>query len=955
MNSSRVRPTSARIDLRAVLGWRLLAVLGPLALTAAVSGAVSAPKATLTASSSSNAGGAAFTALIPTRLLDTRSTGAPFGAGGTINLTVTGTAGVASDATAVALNVTVTDTTSASYLSLYPTGGARGSISNLNWVAGETVANSAIVPVGSAGQVSIYNHTGRTDVVVDVDGYFAPVAPGASAGAYVPLAPVRIADTRAGSGLPDANSTLRSGGTLNVQVSGQGGVPAEASAAILNVTATDTTSSSYLTVFPQGASPPNASNLNWVSGATVANRVLVPLSSSGQITVFNHAGAADVVVDVDGFFTNGTSTLPANASLYTAVTPVRLLDTRAGSGYPGAGITLSPGSTLPVAYSLLPTGVTAVVENLTAADTTAASFFTVFPGGGTRPTSSDLNWTVGQVVANLTVATLSGHEETDIYNHAGEAQAIVDAFGYFSLYTPAVPPTVSGINPSSGPPSGGTVVTITGTGFSTTAGTTSFDFGTGHAATAVTCTSSTSCTATAPAGSGTVDVTATVAGLTSAISSADQFTYTSQLAFTTEPSDSATSGAAFAIQPVVSVDDSTGSVITGNSSTVTLSVSPSSGALSCTGGDSAAAVSGVATFRGCEITGPEGDYTLTAADGALAPASSTPIALGQAVAAQLVFNGEPPSTASSGTPFGSVSVSVEDGSGHVVTSDSSTVTLSLTPAGGGLSCSSTNHVQASSGVATFSGCDITGPAGSYTLTAGDSNGSVAGATSSAITLGAGAAGKLMFTGEPPSTASSGTPFGSGSVSVEDAAGNVVTTDNSTVTLTLSSGSTAGGALTCSGSDSVAASSGVANLSGCEITGPPGEYTITASDGSLTTAVSDTITLSAGTATQLVFTFEPPSSFSSSSGTPFPVSVSVEDASGNVLTSDNSSTVDLTISVTAGDSVSCSGGSSMTVTAGVANFSSCGITGTIGNNDYITATDSTYPTLTGTSTQVTLTT
>jgi hypothetical protein len=54
-------------------------------------------------------------------------------------------------------------------------------------------------------------------------------------------------------------------------------------------------------------------------------------------------------------------------------------------------------------------------------------------------------------------------------------------------------------------------------------------------------------------------------------------------------------------------------------------------------------------------------------------------------------------------------------------------------------------------------------------------------------------------------------------------------------------------------------------------------------------------------------------------------------------------------------VSCSGGSSMTVTAGVANFSSCGITGTIGNNDYITATDSTYPTLTGTSTQVTLTT
>jgi glucose/arabinose dehydrogenase len=96
----------------------------------------------------------------------------------------------------------------------------------------------------------------------------------------------------------------------------------------------------------------------------------------------------------------------------------------------------------------------------------------------------------------------------------------------FEIYSSAggVAPTVTSISPTSGPSVGGTAVTITGTGFSTTPGATTVKFG-ATSATAASCSNSTSCVATSPAGSGTVDVTVTVGGVTSATSAADRFTY----------------------------------------------------------------------------------------------------------------------------------------------------------------------------------------------------------------------------------------------------------------------------------------------------------------------------------------------------------------------------------------------------------------------------------------------
>ncbi len=369
----------------------------------------------------------AYTALPPTRLLDTRTNGTTLGTNSSLSLKVVGGA-VPSDATAVALNVTVTDTTNASYLSVYPAGEPQPLISNLNWSPGETVPNLVIVPVGSGGEVTFYNDQGRADVVVDLEGYFAPEPPTSTVGSYVPLTPARIADTRLNSGEPYSGDTLGPGATLDIQVTGMGGVPSSGVAAVLmNVTVTDTTAASYLTVYPQGQSQPLASNLNWVAGDTVANRVVVPVGPTGQIAVFNQFGQADVVVDVDGYFISG-GTAPSNAGLFTPINPVRVLDTRI------TGQTLGPGGSLTLdlaGVDGIGAQATAVVANFTVTDTTAPSYLTVYPGP-TRPLASDINWLPGETVPNLTVAILSTSGTTSAYNDQGTTDLVVDAFGYFS-------------------------------------------------------------------------------------------------------------------------------------------------------------------------------------------------------------------------------------------------------------------------------------------------------------------------------------------------------------------------------------------------------------------------------------------------------------------------------------------------------------------------------------------
>ncbi len=349
---------------------------------------------------------------------------------------------------------------------------------------------------------------------------------------------------------------------------------------------------------------------------------------------------------------------------------------------------------------------------------------------------------------------------------------------------------------------------------------------------------------------GTYKLKATDGSLTPATSATFPVTVgpAAQLAFTTQPGGG-TSGATLATQPKVSVEDSGGNVVTGNSSAVTLAIGSQPGtgaALSCTR-NPVTASSGVASFAGCKITGKAGSYTLTATDGGVTSAASGSINITAGPATHLAFTTPPGGGANGAAWSNQPAVSVEDASGNVVASNTSSVTLAIASqpvSGAALSCTR-NPVSASGGVTTFAGCKITGKAGSYTLKATD--GSLTSATSSSFTLTAGAAAKLAFTTQPGGGASGAAWSTQPAVSVEDSSGNVATGNTSPVTLAISSQPGSGAALSCT-ANPVTVSIGLASFAGCKITGRTGSYTLKATDGSLTSATSSSLRISAGSQT-----------------------------------------------------------------------------------------------------------
>jgi hypothetical protein len=226
-------------------------------------------------------------------------------AGGTsLAVQVTGNGGVpASGVAAVALNVTVTNTTAGAFLTVWPTGATQPLASNLNWNPKVTVPNRVVVPVGANGQVSLFVNKGSADVIVDVGGWYS--AQGGSGGSltqFSGITPARILDTRPASQEPYNGQSLGQKGTLTVNVAGVGGVPQNASAVVLNVTVTDATAGSFLTVWPAGATQPTASDLDWSAGETIPNLVIVKLGTSGQVSFFNYGGSVDVIADVVGWY-----------------------------------------------------------------------------------------------------------------------------------------------------------------------------------------------------------------------------------------------------------------------------------------------------------------------------------------------------------------------------------------------------------------------------------------------------------------------------------------------------------------------------------------------------------------------------------------------------------------------------------------------------------------------------
>jgi len=240
-----------------------------------------------------------FQPITPARALDTRLNGGPLGSGATRSVQVTGVGAVpASGVTAIAVNLTVTQPTSASFLTAWPAGASQPNVSNLNFVAGQTLANRAIIPVPTsgpnAGKINIANAFGSTQVVVDVSGWFTET--GSGAGAISSIKPVRLLDTRGGT-------KVAGGAPLTVQVTSAGGVPTGATAAILNVTVVRPNLDGWVTVWPSGVAAPSTSDVNFAPGQIVPNLVVVKLGASGGVDISISQGVADVIVDVSGFVT----------------------------------------------------------------------------------------------------------------------------------------------------------------------------------------------------------------------------------------------------------------------------------------------------------------------------------------------------------------------------------------------------------------------------------------------------------------------------------------------------------------------------------------------------------------------------------------------------------------------------------------------------------------------------
>ena len=242
-----------------------------------------------------------FTAVTPGRVLDTRegigTAGriAPVGQGQTIDVKVTGIAGVpASGVSGVAVNVTVDGPTSTGFLTVWPTGVVRPLASSHNFTPRLTRANLVLAKVGTNGQISIFNSAGSSDVVADVVGYFS-----ATGGLFVPVTPQRLVDTRSGVGVRPGQ--LDAGTSLSLPIGGVGPVPGNAQAAIVNVTSVLSTDSSYITVWPTGSTKPTASTLNPIVGLPVPNLAYMKLGSGGRIDAYNFAGSTDIIVDVFGY------------------------------------------------------------------------------------------------------------------------------------------------------------------------------------------------------------------------------------------------------------------------------------------------------------------------------------------------------------------------------------------------------------------------------------------------------------------------------------------------------------------------------------------------------------------------------------------------------------------------------------------------------------------------------
>lgn len=332
--------------------------------------------------------------------------------GTTRRVPIAGRGGIDPQATAVSANVTAVDATSAGFLTVWPCGTARPLVASVNYTRGSVDANAVLVGLGGpgGGELCVYAMA-TVDVVIDVTGVFVGSSP-----AFEPVVPARVIDTRTTGG------RLAAGSSISFSVAGGNGVPTDARAVTLNVTAVDPGGVGFITVWPCGGTRPSTSNLNVTKGDTRPNLVTVKVGEDGRVCAYSQ-GEVDLVIDVNGWWGS------AGRYAYVPVDPFRLADTRNSPGL----TRLIAGSTLRVmaaGVGSVPAGARAVAANITVVDPSAAGFVTAWPCDD-RPLASSGNYRAGAIRPNAVAVAVSTSGDLCVFTQSA-TDVVIDITGYWS-------------------------------------------------------------------------------------------------------------------------------------------------------------------------------------------------------------------------------------------------------------------------------------------------------------------------------------------------------------------------------------------------------------------------------------------------------------------------------------------------------------------------------------------
>lgn len=249
----------------------------------------------------------------------------------------------------------------------------------------------------------------------------APSTPG-----YHPVNPARIYDSRS------SNAPWGPRETRAIQVSGRGGIPANATAVAVHVTSVSPSADTYVTAYPTGSSRPLAASKNFGPGAehtSITNDlVIVRVGNGGSVSLYNNAGNTHLVLDVVGYFS------PTSGAAFVGLNPARIYDSRSSnnpwSPRQDRAIQVTGRGGVPSG------GVTAVAVHVTSVSPSADTYVTAYPTGAARPLAASKNFGPGPeheaITNDLLIVPVGAGGTISLFNNAGRTHLVLDVVGYFS-------------------------------------------------------------------------------------------------------------------------------------------------------------------------------------------------------------------------------------------------------------------------------------------------------------------------------------------------------------------------------------------------------------------------------------------------------------------------------------------------------------------------------------------